>query len=114
VSRVIAADADLGGLTRSLDRLKTDKVEPVGLDARDQDQVAGLMRQVQAVIVLLPVSFHVPITRLAVANGIHLVNSSYVPWSSTRSGGTPPPAAWPSFPSSGLTRGLTWSWPARR
>jgi len=58
VSRVIAADADFGGLTRSLDRLKTDKVEPVGLDARDQDQVAGLMRQVQAVIVLLPVSFH--------------------------------------------------------
>ena len=79
MSRVIAADADFGGLTRSLDRLKTDKVEPVGLDARDQDQVAGLMRQVQAVIVLLPVSFHVPITRLAVTSGIHLVNSSYVP-----------------------------------
>ncbi len=79
VSHVIAADADLAGLTRFLDRLKADKVEPAGLDARDLDQVAGLMRQVQAVIVLLPVSFHVPITRLAVANGIHLVNSSYVP-----------------------------------
>jgi lysine 6-dehydrogenase len=79
VSRVIAADADLGGLTRYLDRLKTDKVEPVGLDANNRDQVAGLMRKVQAVIVLLPVSFHVPITRLAVESGIHLVNSSYVP-----------------------------------
>jgi saccharopine dehydrogenase-like NADP-dependent oxidoreductase len=37
------------------------------------------MRQVQVVIVLLPVSYHVPITRLAVESGIHLVNSSYVP-----------------------------------
>jgi saccharopine dehydrogenase-like NADP-dependent oxidoreductase len=59
--------------------LKTDKVEPVGLDARDHDRVAALMRKVQAVIVLLPTTFHVPITRLAIANGIHLVNSSYVP-----------------------------------
>ncbi len=79
VSHVIAADADPAGLTRTLDRLKTPKIEPVELDARDQDRVAALMRKVQAVIVLLPVSFHVPITRLAVANGIHLVNSSYVP-----------------------------------
>ena len=79
VSRVIAADADLAGLTRYLDRLKAPKIEPVELDARDHDRVAALMRKVQAVIVLLPVSFHVPITRLAIANGIHLVNSSYVP-----------------------------------
>ena len=79
VSHVIAADADLAGLGRYLDRLKTDKVEPVGLDARDHDRVAALMRKVQAVIVLLPTAFHVPITRLAIANGIHLVNSSYVP-----------------------------------
>ncbi|MBI4573965.1 MAG: saccharopine dehydrogenase NADP-binding domain-containing protein [candidate division NC10 bacterium] len=79
VSHVIAADADLAGLTRTLDRLKAPKIEPVELDARHHDRVAALMRKVQAVIVLLPVSFHVPITRLAVANGIHLVNSSYVP-----------------------------------
>ncbi len=79
VSHVIAADADLAGLTGYLDRLKTDKIEPVGLDARDHEGVAALMRRVQAVIVLLPVSFHVPITRLAVGSGIHLVNSSYAP-----------------------------------
>ncbi len=79
VSHVIAADADLAGLTGYLDHLKTDKIEPVGLDARDHEGVAALMRRVQAVIVLLPVSFHVPITRLAVGSGIHLVNSSYVP-----------------------------------
>ena len=79
VSHVIAADADLAGLTRYLDRLKAPKIEPVELEAGDHDRVAALMRKVQAVIVLLPVSFHVPITRLAVANGVHLVNSSYVP-----------------------------------
>ena len=79
VSHVIAADADLNGLTRYLERLKTNKIEPVGLDAHDHDRVAALMRKVEAVIVLLPISFHVPITRLAVESGIHLVNSSYVP-----------------------------------
>lgn len=79
VSHVVAADADLAGLTRYLDRLKTTKIEPVALDAHDLDRVAGLMRKAEAVIVLLPVTFHVPITRLAVQNGIHLVNSSYVP-----------------------------------
>lgn len=79
VSHIIAADADLAGLRRYLDRLKSPKIEPVALDATDQNQVGALMRQVQVVIVLLPVSFHVPITRLAVESGIHLVNSSYVP-----------------------------------
>jgi lysine 6-dehydrogenase len=79
VSHVIAADADLGGLTRYLDRLKTTKIEPVALDANNRDQVVALMRRVNAVIVLLPISFHVPITRLAVQSGIHLVNSSYAP-----------------------------------
>ena len=79
VSHVIAADADLAGLTRYLDRLKTSKIEAVALDANDPGQVGALMRNVQAVIVLLPVAFHVPITRLAVESGIHLVNSSYVP-----------------------------------
>jgi saccharopine dehydrogenase-like NADP-dependent oxidoreductase len=79
VSHIIAADADLAGLTRYLDRLKSPKIEPVALDATDQNQVGALMRQVQVVIVLLPVSYHVPITRLAVESGIHLVNSSYVP-----------------------------------
>ncbi|HYL81751.1 MAG TPA: saccharopine dehydrogenase C-terminal domain-containing protein, partial [Candidatus Acidoferrum sp.] len=79
VSHVIAADADLAGLRRYLDRLGSPKIEPVALDANNLDQVAALMRKVQAVIVLLPVAFHAPITRLAVKSGIHLVNASYVP-----------------------------------
>ncbi len=79
VSHVIAADADLAGLTRYLEGLKASKIEPVALDANNRDQVAALMRKVRAVIVLLPTAFHVPITRLAVESGIHLVNSSDVP-----------------------------------
>jgi lysine 6-dehydrogenase len=79
VSQVVAADADLAALRRYLDRLKTPKIEPVGLDANNPDQVAALMRRVQAVIVLLPISFHVPIARLAVQCGIHLINASYAP-----------------------------------
>ncbi len=79
VARVIAADADLDALTRYLARLQSDKIDAVKLDARDENQVARLMRQVDAVIVLLPTAFHVAMARLAVAHGIHLVNSSYAP-----------------------------------
>lgn len=79
VSQIIAADADLDALQRWLARLKSDKIQAVQIDARDENQVAPLMRQVDLVIVLLPTTFHVAMARLAVANGIHLVNSSYAP-----------------------------------
>ncbi|HIQ05059.1 MAG TPA: hypothetical protein EYH31_05095 [Anaerolineae bacterium] len=79
VSHVIAADADMAGLTAYVRRLGTDKIECVELDARDHDQVARLMQAVQAVIELLPATFHVPITKLAVESGVHLVNASYSP-----------------------------------
>ncbi len=79
VSHVIAADANLADLSRYLDGLRSSKIEPVGLDASDRQQVAALMQRVQAVIVLLPIGFHVPVTRLAVESGIHLVNASYAP-----------------------------------
>ena len=79
VTRVIAADADLETLRRYVEHLNSDKIEAVQLDARDEDLVARLMQQVDAVIVLLPTSFHVAMARLAVANRIHLVNSSYAP-----------------------------------
>lgn len=79
VTRVIAADADTAALTRYLAQLNSAKIEAVTLDARDENQVARLMRQVDAVIVLLPTSFHVTMARLAVAHRIHLINSSYAP-----------------------------------
>lgn len=79
VSHVIAGDADIDSLTAYVDELGTDKVACVALDANDRDQVVELMGSVQAVIVLLPTSFHVPITQLAVEAGIHVVNASYAP-----------------------------------
>lgn len=79
VTRVIAADADISTLQNWLARLNSDKIHAAQVDARDENQVAALMRQVDLVIVLLPTTFHVSIARLAVANGIHLVNSSYAP-----------------------------------
>ena len=37
------------------------------------------MRAAEVVIDLLPIAFHVPVARLAVENGLHLVNASYAP-----------------------------------
>src|SRR3990172_7858585 len=81
VSRVIVADADLSGVSRFVDSLKAgrEKIELVHLDAHDRVQVTRLMQGVDAVIVLLPIAFHAAIARLAVDNGIHLINSSYPP-----------------------------------
>jgi lysine 6-dehydrogenase len=79
VTRVVAGDADLAGLTRYLGRLNTRKIESVELDVRDHDRVAQLMHSVEAVIDLLPAAFHVPVARLAVASNVHLVNASYAP-----------------------------------
>ena len=79
VKHVIAADADVDRLTPFMRHLNREKVEVVAVDAENPAAVAELMRRVDAVIVLLPVKFHVPIARLAVENGVHLVNSSYTP-----------------------------------
>ncbi|MFQ5857663.1 MAG: saccharopine dehydrogenase family protein [Anaerolineae bacterium] len=79
VSRVIAGDADIGGLTAYADRLETDKITCVELDAYNHDQVAGLMQSAQVVIALLPTAFHVSIAQLALACGVHLVSASYAP-----------------------------------
>ena len=81
VSHVIAADADLSGVSRFVDSLKAgrEKIELIQLDAHDRAQVSSLMQAADAVIVLLPVAFHAAIARLAVENGIHLINSSYPP-----------------------------------
>jgi saccharopine dehydrogenase-like NADP-dependent oxidoreductase len=79
VRHVIAADVNIDDLTRYVARLDTDKVTCVALDVHDRDRVLELMRQVEAVVVLLPVTFHPLIGELAVSSGIHLVNASYAP-----------------------------------
>lgn len=77
VSHVIAADSNADELTRYVRGLNTDKIEPIALDVRDYDAVTGVMRRVEAVINLLPVLFQAPVARLAIANGIHMVDTSY-------------------------------------
>lgn len=77
VTQVIAADANYDDLAAYVDSLKTDKVTPVRLDARDKAQVSQQMKLAQAVIVLLPQQFRLDIARLAVENGIHFIETSY-------------------------------------
>ena len=77
VSHVIAADSDMAALTRYVKRLNTDKIEPIALDAHDDDAINRAMNRVDAVINLLPVFFQAAIARMAVANGIHVVDTSY-------------------------------------
>jgi saccharopine dehydrogenase-like NADP-dependent oxidoreductase len=77
VTHVIAADSNMAGLKSYLERLNTTKIEPVALDIHDQDAVAQVMRRVDAVINLVPVFFQASVTRLAVANDVHIVDTSY-------------------------------------
>ncbi len=77
VSHVIAADVDIRALRAYVEKLGTSKVTPVELDVRDQAQLEKHMRQVQAVVALLPQAFRIEVTRLAVAAGVHFVETSY-------------------------------------
>jgi saccharopine dehydrogenase-like NADP-dependent oxidoreductase len=77
VERIIVADMNATELKDYINRLDTDKVTPVMLDARDEDRVAALMESVQAVILLLTPAFSLSIAKLAVAQGVHFVETSY-------------------------------------
>ena len=76
-SHIIAADINLDDLNSYVSKLDTDKVTTVHLDVRNKSQVSELMGAVEAVIVLLPQTFRLEIARLAIANGIHFVETSY-------------------------------------
>ena len=76
VKQIIVGDVNADSLAY-VDHLGTDKVTPVALDVHDEAQVADLMAQVQAVICLLPPTFSVPIAKLAVAQGIHFIETTY-------------------------------------
>jgi len=77
VSKVTAADVNYDDLNTFVSKLDTDKVTTVHLDVRDQDQVSGLMQTADAVIILLPKEFRLQIAQLAVARGIHFIETSY-------------------------------------
>ncbi len=77
VSHIIAADSDVAALTRYVKKLSADKIEPIALDAHDHDTLGKAMSKVDAVINLLPVFYQATIARLAIANGAHVVDTSY-------------------------------------
>ena len=77
VSHVIAADSDMAALTRYIKKLSADKIEPIALDAHDHDALGKAMSKVDAVINLLPVFYQATIAHLAIANGAHVVDTSY-------------------------------------
>jgi len=77
VSHITAADVNYDDLNTYVRQLVTDKVTPTQLDVRDQGQVSELMGAVDAVIVLLPQAFRLEMARLAVAKGIHFIETSY-------------------------------------
>lgn len=79
VTHVIAADSSVERLAPLMPHLDSSKVELVAVDASDPAAVSALMRQVDAVVSLLPITLHVATARLAVENGIHYVNTSYTP-----------------------------------
>lgn len=80
VSRVVAADRDLAGLSAYvLARGYGDKVICADVDARDRGAIDRLMADgVDVVIDLLPVPFIGTVAASAVAHGVHLVNTFYV------------------------------------
>jgi saccharopine dehydrogenase-like NADP-dependent oxidoreductase len=77
VERVIAADINETDLSLYASGLHSDKVVPVPLDVHTEEQVANLMKSVQAAIILLTPALSIPMTRLAIAQGIHSIETSY-------------------------------------
>jgi len=78
VTHIIAADLNYHELTAFVETLKTNKVTPVQLDVHDRTQVTEQMKLVQAAIVLLPTEFRLDVARLAVENGVHFIETSYI------------------------------------
>jgi len=77
VTQVIAADVNDADLQRYAAHINSTKVKTVNLDVRDDGAVIEQMRQVQAVIILLPQEFRLNLVQLAIETGIHLIETSY-------------------------------------
>ncbi len=61
-----------------IQKLDSDKVRALQLDASDREQIFGLMDKVDLVIELLPPGFSFHITELAVEKGVNLVSTMYL------------------------------------
>jgi len=77
VSRVTAVDIDVSPLQEYLSKLPSDKVRVIRADARDQSALSDLLGAEKAIVVaLLPRSFHIPLIRTAINNGVNLVTAN--------------------------------------
>ncbi len=77
VSQVTAADIDFDDLNTFVSKFVTNKVTAVQLDVRNQAQVAELLGTADAVITLLPKDFRLEMAKMAVAKGVHFIETSY-------------------------------------
>ena len=77
VSQVTAADIDFDDLNTFVSKFVTNKVTAVQLDVRNQAQVAELLGTADAVITLLPKDFRLEMAKMAVAKGVHVIETSY-------------------------------------
>jgi saccharopine dehydrogenase-like NADP-dependent oxidoreductase len=77
VEQIIVGDINKADLYAYVDSLDTAKVTPVHIDVSNEIQVASLMKSVDAVIILLTPAYRLPMARLAVAQGIHFIETSY-------------------------------------
>jgi len=79
VSEVIAADVDVEGLKAFVNKLPAGKIRCEKLDAADEAATAKLLSGADVAIEVLPPRFCLQTARLAAQNGVHLVNTMYVP-----------------------------------
>lgn len=77
VTEITAADVNYDELQQYVAQLQTSKIRTVDLDVRDDQAVIKEMRQVEAVIILLPQDFRLSLVKLAIESGIHLIETSY-------------------------------------
>jgi len=78
VTEIVAADQDYLALQEYVKGLSNGKVRGTKLDVRDESETCRLMRESDVVIDMLPGSFSLPMARLAVQCGVHLVNTMYL------------------------------------
>ena len=77
IKQVIAADINYRDLQEYILQLETSKAKAIKLDVRDDQAVITEMRQVDAVIILLPQEFREKLVKLAIESGVHLIETSY-------------------------------------
>ena len=77
IHHIIAADLDINSLENFIQKIGSNKVETIFLDVENTEKVKLLMRSVKAVLVLLPTQYRLPMVRLAIECGIHIIDASY-------------------------------------